>query len=144
MKQATAARSPFSKLIQVGMMVRNLDQTIQRLSSLAIGPFYAKVLPPDAEQWFRGKPLDAKFRISAAKMGEAELSEAMAFEAGVDIAPSPDYGAVAEACGAYGRLVEDSADIPPALREALDQVRGGRTAVLDVRIGRADDDRLTL
>ncbi|MBU2535376.1 MAG: hypothetical protein KKD83_04310 [Chloroflexi bacterium] len=41
---------------------------------------------------------------------------------------------VAEACGAYGRLVEDPADVLPALKDALDQVHLGRPAVLDVRI----------
>ncbi len=73
MEKGTAAESPFSKLIQVGVVVRDLDKTLERLASLGIGPFEPKVLPPDAEQWFRGKPLDAKFRISAAKMGEVEL-----------------------------------------------------------------------
>jgi len=33
-------------------------------------------------------------------------------------------------------MVEDPADVLPALREALEQVRLGRLAVLDVRIER--------
>lgn len=68
--------------------------------------------------------------------GENKLTDESAFEAGVDIKPPPDYALIAQACGAYGRMVEDPADVLPALREALDQVRLGRPAVLDVRIER--------
>ena len=38
--------------------------------------------------------------------GENKLSDKMAFEAGVDIVPPPDYAVVAQACGAYGRMVK--------------------------------------
>jgi len=68
--------------------------------------------------------------------GEAELSDELAFESGVDIKPSPDYALIAQGCGAYGRLVEDPADLLPALRQALEQVRLGIPAVVDVRIER--------
>ena len=68
--------------------------------------------------------------------GENEFTDEAAFEAGVDIKPPPDFALIAQACGAYGRMVEDPADVRPALREALDQVRLGRLAVLDVRIAR--------
>jgi thiamine pyrophosphate-dependent acetolactate synthase large subunit-like protein len=68
--------------------------------------------------------------------GENKLTDESAFEAGVDITPPPDYALIAQACGAYGRMVEDPADVLPALREALEQVRRGRPAVLDVRIER--------
>lgn len=70
------------------------------------------------------------------RRGESKLTDEMAFEVGVDIKPPPDYALIAQACGAYGRMVEDPADILPALREALDQVRLGKLAVLDVRIER--------
>ena len=73
MKKKTAKESPFSKLIQVGVVVKNLDKAVERLSSLGIGPFTPMLLPPDAEQWFRGKPLDAKFKISGARLGEVVL-----------------------------------------------------------------------
>ncbi len=65
-----------------------------------------------------------------------EFTGEAAFEAGVDIEPPPDYALVAQACGAYGRTVEDPADVLPALREALEQVRNGKLAVLDVKIER--------
>ncbi len=53
---------------------------------------------------------------------------------GADIPTPPDYATIARACNAYGRMVEDPADVLPALKEALQQVRSGRPAVLDVRI----------
>ena len=68
--------------------------------------------------------------------GETTLTDESAFESGVDIKPPPDYSLIAQACGAYGRLVEDPADVMPALREALEQVHLGKPAVLDVRIER--------
>jgi acetolactate synthase-1/2/3 large subunit len=68
--------------------------------------------------------------------GVDKFTDEIAFEAGVDIKPTPEYALVAQACGAYGRMVEDPADAMPALKEALDQVRRGKLAVLDVRIER--------
>ena len=68
--------------------------------------------------------------------GEDKFSDEIAFEAGADIKPPPEYALVAQACGAYGRLVEDPGDVMPALKDALDQVRRGKPAVLDVRIER--------
>jgi catechol 2,3-dioxygenase-like lactoylglutathione lyase family enzyme len=73
MEKNTAVESPFSKLIQVGVVVKDLDKAVERLLSLGIGPFTPMLLPPDAEQWFRGKPLDAKFKISGARLGEIVL-----------------------------------------------------------------------
>jgi len=70
------------------------------------------------------------------RYGEKKISDEAAFEMGLDIKPTPEYAFVAQACGAYGRTVEDPTDVMPALRDALDQVRRGRPAVLDVRIER--------
>ena len=53
---------------------------------------------------------------------------------GTDIRPSPDYAAIARACYAYGKTVEDPSELPSALSAALDQVRCGQPAVLDVRV----------
>ncbi len=71
--------------------------------------------------------------------GEKKLSDQMAFEAGVDIMPPPDYATVAHSCGAYGKKVEDPAQVLPVLKEAIDQVRRGRAAVVDVRLEREHD-----
>jgi len=53
---------------------------------------------------------------------------------GVDFKPCPDYALIAQACGAYGQRVEEPSDLKPAIRKALNIVRGGQTAVLDVII----------
>jgi acetolactate synthase-1/2/3 large subunit len=50
---------------------------------------------------------------------------------GVAITPSPDYATVARAFDARGERVLDPADIRPALRRALDDVRGGDSALLE-------------
>jgi methylmalonyl-CoA/ethylmalonyl-CoA epimerase len=73
MVKKKAGESPFSKLIQVGVVVKDLDKVVERLMSLGIGPFTSMHIPDDAEQWFRGKPMDAKFKISGAKLGEIML-----------------------------------------------------------------------
>ena len=53
---------------------------------------------------------------------------------GADIYTAPDYAKIAQACNAYGRTVEDPADIMPALKEGLERVRSGQPAVLDIRL----------
>ncbi|MDA0770397.1 MAG: thiamine pyrophosphate-requiring protein [Chloroflexi bacterium] len=53
---------------------------------------------------------------------------------GVNLGPSVDYAMLAQSCRAYGEKVEDPSEVRPALERALEQVRGGKSAVLDVRI----------
>lgn len=48
--------------------------------------------------------------------------------------PPPDFAKLAEANGAYGQLVEEKADVAPALEEGLRQVRAGNAAVIAVRV----------
>lgn len=52
----------------------------------------------------------------------------------VELAPSPEFTKVAEASDAFARRVDDPADLPGALREALEAVHSGRQALLDVRM----------
>jgi len=73
MEENAAAESPFSKLIQVGVVVRDMDKAIKRLEYLGIGPFEPKILPPDSKEWFRDKPLNAKLILNSTMMGEVEL-----------------------------------------------------------------------
>ena len=68
------------------------------------------------------------------RLSGTELSDEMAFEAGVDIAPPPEYALVAQACGGYGQTVAGPYDVLPALKEAMAQVRKGKPAVVDVRL----------
>ncbi|MGD1119150.1 MAG: thiamine pyrophosphate-dependent enzyme [Dehalococcoidales bacterium] len=53
---------------------------------------------------------------------------------GADITMPPDYALIARANNAYGRMVDDPADVLQALQDCLKVVRGGQAAVLDVRI----------
>ena len=53
---------------------------------------------------------------------------------GADIQNPPDYSRIALANNAYGRIVEDPADVHVALKECLTKVRSGTPAVLDVRL----------
>ena len=55
---------------------------------------------------------------------------------GVNLMPSPDYSMVAKACQAFGEIVEEPSELPAALERALQAVRAGQAAVLDVRIER--------
>ena len=51
---------------------------------------------------------------------------------GVDITPTPDYGKIAEAFGAYSEKLESNEEIQPAIERALRELKRGRTALLDV------------
>jgi acetolactate synthase-1/2/3 large subunit len=53
---------------------------------------------------------------------------------GADIPEPPDYTLIARANNAYGRRVDDPADVPKALKDCLAVVQGGQAAVLDVRL----------
>jgi acetolactate synthase I/II/III large subunit len=69
-------------------------------------------------------------------MTESRLSDEQAYLTGVDISPPADYAAVARGCGAYGRTVDDPADVLAALKEGLGQVRSGKLAVIDILLPR--------
>jgi len=61
---------------------------------------------------------------------EGEAHTAQDFH-GVHI-QGPDYQGLLEPFGGYGEKVEHPADLRPALRRALDEVKAGRTAIVDV------------
>ncbi len=51
---------------------------------------------------------------------------------GVKVTPAPDYVKIAEAFGAYGEKLVEPEKIEAALKRGLQQIAGGRTALLDV------------
>ncbi len=69
-----------------------------------------------------------------ATFGKDNFGEKDPFFSGMDIAPSPNYALIAQACNCHGETVRSSAEAKPAIRRALEQVKAGRSAVLDVRI----------
>jgi len=58
-----------------------------------------------------------------------------------DLPKSPMYSRVSEALGLWSRTVEDPAELPGVLREALLQVRSGRSAVVDICVSAPRPDR---
>ncbi len=66
-------KSPFSKLVQIGIVVKDMDATIKSLTSFGIGPFEHRSVPAGAKEWYQGKPMNATFKIAAANVGGVEL-----------------------------------------------------------------------
>jgi acetolactate synthase I/II/III large subunit len=66
--------------------------------------------------------------------GDEKLSSEKGFAAGVDIVSPPDYAMIATACGAFGQSIHEPQEVLPALKLALDHVRSGQPAVVDVRL----------
>lgn len=66
-------QSPSWKLGQIGVVVRDMDKAVERLQSYGIGPFKDWVLPPDREEWFRGKPFHGPVKIRVTDVGGMQL-----------------------------------------------------------------------
>ena len=49
MNKANTSNTPFSKLSQVGIVVKDMDKAIEFLSSLGMGPFIPRFRPPVIE-----------------------------------------------------------------------------------------------
>ena len=74
MKNKPTKKSPFSNLMQIGVIVRDLEEATKRLSSLGIGPFEHSSPPPGAEGlYYHGKLVDGEFKGVRAQMGNMEL-----------------------------------------------------------------------
>ncbi|MGZ5842651.1 MAG: thiamine pyrophosphate-requiring protein [Xanthobacteraceae bacterium] len=65
---------------------------------------------------------------------EGDASITNEFEA--ELAPKVEFGKVAEAFGAYAEKVSDPADVPAAIARCAKEVRGGRAALLHVKVTR--------
>jgi acetolactate synthase-1/2/3 large subunit len=63
---------------------------------------------------------------------EGEAKETSEFEA--KLAPKVAFTKVAEAFGAYGEEISDPAGVPAAIARCLQEVRGGRAALLHARV----------
>ncbi|MBN2074234.1 MAG: thiamine pyrophosphate-requiring protein [Dehalococcoidales bacterium] len=68
------------------------------------------------------------------RISETPMSVEMGYISGIDISPPPDYALIAESCGGYGKIVTRPQDVLPVLKEALQEVKNGRLAVVDVRL----------
>jgi methylmalonyl-CoA/ethylmalonyl-CoA epimerase len=65
--------SPSWKLMQVGLVVRDMDKAIKRFSALGFGPFSPKSLPPGTKVWVTEKPSDGEVDVRATMVEDMEL-----------------------------------------------------------------------
>ena len=63
---------------------------------------------------------------------DGEAKTANEFEA--ELAPHVHFSKVGEAFGAYAEELSDPAEVPAALARCVKEVRGGRAALLHVRV----------
>jgi methylmalonyl-CoA/ethylmalonyl-CoA epimerase len=75
MPQDSGEKSNFNNCTQIGVVVRDLEETIARLLAYGIGPFHTKMPPANAQEEFRGQPFTAQGRvlIKAVQLGNIEL-----------------------------------------------------------------------
>jgi methylmalonyl-CoA/ethylmalonyl-CoA epimerase len=73
MTEENKKKSPFSKLTQIGLVIKDMDATIKKLTLFGIGPFEHRSIPAEAKEYYRDKPLNATFKIAAANVGGVEL-----------------------------------------------------------------------
>ena len=75
MDSEATGKSTFTRLVHIGMVVRDMDKTIERLNALGIGPFKPRILPPDAKETYRGKPFipSQRVTIQTTQIGNMEL-----------------------------------------------------------------------
>jgi len=75
MTTKASGKSTFTRLAHIGMVVRDMDKTIERLTALGIGPFKPRILPADARETYRGKPFQPAKRVTIqiTRIGNMEL-----------------------------------------------------------------------
>ena len=60
--------------MQIGLVVRNMEIAVERLSALGFGPFIPKLLPPDSKvSDAGGNPSDSKVDVQRSMIGNVEL-----------------------------------------------------------------------
>ena len=75
MERNVIRESIFTHLVHIGVVVRDMNKTIERLNALGIGPFKPRILPPDAREKYRGKPFipSKRVAIQITNIGNIEL-----------------------------------------------------------------------
>ncbi len=75
MKNDAAVKSTFTRLVHIGVVVRDMNKTVERLTTLGIGPFTPRILPPDAQETYRGKTFvpSQRVKIQITHIGDMEL-----------------------------------------------------------------------
>ena len=75
MEKMETEKLPFSKVIQVGVIVRDMDKAVEYYQSLGIGPFEpSKTAHLHADRKVYGKPADdIKLKVRLAQMGQLQF-----------------------------------------------------------------------
>lgn len=75
MENKATDKSTFTRMMHVGLVVKDMDKTIERLTALGIGPFKPRILPPDAQETYRGEPFNPSQRVAIqiTQIGNMEL-----------------------------------------------------------------------
>jgi methylmalonyl-CoA/ethylmalonyl-CoA epimerase len=75
MSSSEPGKATFQRLIHIGVVVRDMNKTIERLTALGIGPFKPRILPPDARETYCGKPFvpSKRVTIQTTQIGGMEL-----------------------------------------------------------------------
>jgi methylmalonyl-CoA/ethylmalonyl-CoA epimerase len=61
------------KIMQIGLVVRDLEQATKKLTALGFGPFKPKYLPPDSKGTFRGNMDVGHVEVQRSMIGNVEL-----------------------------------------------------------------------
>lgn len=74
MEHDLPAQLAFSRLCDIGIVVKHLDKTVKRLEALGIGPFVPARPPRGAEGlYYHGKPLESNYRARIMRVGNMQL-----------------------------------------------------------------------
>lgn len=72
MEKGAGLSSTYANFMHLGVVVRDMDETIRHLSSLGVCSF-KQFTPGEAKILLRGKPAGGKLKICFAKIGQVEL-----------------------------------------------------------------------
>jgi methylmalonyl-CoA/ethylmalonyl-CoA epimerase len=114
------------QFIQVGVVVKDVEQVARRLTELGIGPFVSMKLPPDRQELFRGQPALADAKIMGAPFGgvQIELVQPMALQ-------SPHQEYLQSKGEGLQHVMVTVDDIEKELKRLTDK---GCTILLDIRM----------
>jgi methylmalonyl-CoA/ethylmalonyl-CoA epimerase len=61
------------KIMQIGLVVREMKKATEQFTALGFGPFIPKYLPPGSQEVFRGQTSDARIDVQRSMIGNVEL-----------------------------------------------------------------------
>lgn len=111
---------------QVGVVVKDVKQVVERLEFLGIGPFKEMKLPPERKERFRGKPALAEAKIMTVPIGGTQL------ELVQPLTTESPHGEYLETKGeGIQHIMVTVDDIEKEIKQLTDK---GCTLLLDIRL----------